>query len=234
MKTNFKINWSRIFGKFLFLLMYVLIGIQVYVIYYIEEDRKNTEKSWLIYWKIFGFILSFISIFCHLQASFTDPGMINHKNNLKYMDFYISTRLVAVKRAETYNKLAKGLIRPPHTDSDDEDERDLDFSDCEYDSNQYDESPLFTQEKLDKMNKEYGYEFSICRKCKICKLPGTLHCSSCEGCIYTKDHHCPWLNNCVGQFNHKFFLQFCIYSFLASLVFTSTSIYYVAIKRPLL
>jgi palmitoyltransferase len=28
------------------------------------------------------------------------------------------------------------------------------------------------------------------------------------------DHHCPWINNCVGHKNHKFFLLFLIYATL--------------------
>ncbi len=56
-----------------------------------------------------------------------------------------------------------------------------------------------------------------CRKCKIFKPQRAHHCSICQRCIVKMDHHCPWINNCVGIGNHKFFLQFICCVFLLSL-----------------
>ncbi|XP_057289446.1 palmitoyltransferase ZDHHC12-B-like [Hydractinia symbiolongicarpus] len=49
------------------------------------------------------------------------------------------------------------------------------------------------------------------RRCGFCNIIQPLrakHCEECKHCVRRYDHHCPWIGNCVGERNHKFFLFF--------------------------
>jgi len=51
-----------------------------------------------------------------------------------------------------------------------------------------------------------------CNRCKAFKPMRAHHDSVTGRCIVKLDHYCPWVNNAVGIFNHKFFLLFVLYT----------------------
>ncbi|ELT92972.1 hypothetical protein CAPTEDRAFT_150818 [Capitella teleta] len=49
------------------------------------------------------------------------------------------------------------------------------------------------------------------RKCGFCGIEQPLrarHCEECDRCVRKFDHHCPWLDTCVGENNHRYFVIF--------------------------
>jgi len=55
-------------------------------------------------------------------------------------------------------------------------------------------------------------EFRYCLRDRLLKPMRTHHCRICATCVLQYDHHCPWLGQCVGAFNRKFFLNFVFWS----------------------
>jgi len=53
----------------------------------------------------------------------------------------------------------------------------------------------------------------ICRKSQpnVYKPDRAHYCKVLSGCVLKMDHFCPWLNNCIGFFNYKFFYLFIFY-----------------------
>jgi hypothetical protein len=162
---------NRTVGYLLMFFTYLISAVQIYAIYKITLS----DSAYLSLFKNMFYISAFLALFSHFKVALTNPGKITHFNNLDMIDFYSSTRKLAMARAEKFNKdgMSKGLINPPGEFDEDEDD-----SDIEYDDNEYPDTPI-TVDKVRSLSETIGIE--KCRKCKVLKLPETNHCYICEG-----------------------------------------------------
>uniref|UniRef100_A0A5F8A2V1 Palmitoyltransferase n=2 Tax=Macaca mulatta TaxID=9544 RepID=A0A5F8A2V1_MACMU len=47
-----------------------------------------------------------------------------------------------------------------------------------------------------------------CRYCLVLQPLRARHCRECRRCVRRYDHHCPWMENCVGERNHPLFVVY--------------------------
>ncbi|KAK9326736.1 DHHC palmitoyltransferase-domain-containing protein [Lipomyces starkeyi] len=51
---------------------------------------------------------------------------------------------------------------------------------------------------------------NYCTVCRIWRPARAIHCRDCDSCIDFMDHHCVWLNNCIGARNYRYFFCFIL------------------------
>lgn len=62
--------------------------------------------------------------------------------------------------------------------------------------------------------KDFFADFRYCYECHFYKPPDAHHCRACGKCIVDMDHHCPFINNCVGRANLRNFVLFLFWACL--------------------
>ncbi|CDW81625.1 UNKNOWN [Stylonychia lemnae] len=161
------------------------------------HSEKETSKNFLLLGRIFIFFM-YVLILCNIYvyAKLSIPSMLKTQSIALTLPGY--PERVTVRSSSTFKALPKEVTE--------------EFS-----------STL--NKLLSHRNKSYltlihgiqGHK-NICQKCpsQPVKPLRSHHCRLCMRDVMLMDHHCPWINNCIGIQNQRYFLLFNTYMAFAS------------------
>ncbi|KAI8457687.1 DHHC palmitoyltransferase-domain-containing protein, partial [Phakopsora pachyrhizi] len=64
-----------------------------------------------------------------------------------------------------------------------------------------------------------------CSTCESYRPPRSSHCRICDCCIEGIDHHCNYLNNCIGARNYRTFFAFLVSCVIDLIIIIGCSIW---------
>jgi len=54
---------------------------------------------------------------------------------------------------------------------------------------------------------------NYCLTCLIKRTPRSKHCTECNKCVQKFDHHCIWVDTCLGLYNMRYFIGYVMWLF---------------------
>ena len=224
---TFKKSKTNFFQKFLLIITYIILLLQLWIVFITKEAKKNQKghvsSSFLFFHKISYYFFLIMTIWSHIKATYTNPGKITALNNPNIIEFYLNVHDIATKRAEKYNELYSEIYFNKKKDID-FNESENEFSDK--DDEEYEPLTSISDDIMNNLIIKYKIKLKRCFQCFVVRPPKCHHCSYCKSCILKMDYHCPWTNNCIGQFTRKFFLLFCFYFLIGNIEVLIIEFYY--------
>ena len=239
-------------GIFFFSLCQLVFLGQILFISYIEDEyiklNKYNEKiryqnPYLILNKSIFYSFVFLSFISHLRTTTTSPGYITIHNNMNIIQFYyylhepFIKRAIAITEKQTEEGIRKLIFEANNIKYDENEnyclDNDEDFLNnySDTDENKFAKKSSINEEIKKVIIRNYRLKLTRCRNCYVARPVNVHHCGICHACILERDHHCPWVNNCVGLFNKKYFILFNFYAILSVIYSFIIFCYFILYKK---